>query len=38
MGAQSGEAAMREVFTAAGYSRFERVTETNANIIYQARP
>lgn len=38
MGAQSGEAAMRDVFTAAGYSSFERVAETNANIIYQARP
>ena len=38
LGAQAGEAAMREVFTAAGYSSFERVTETNANIIYQARP
>ena len=38
MGAQSGEAAMREVFTQAGFSNFERVTETNANIIYQARP
>ena len=38
MGAQSGEAAMREVFSAAGYSSFERVTETRANIIYQAHP
>ena len=38
LGAQAGEAAMREVFTEAGYSSFKRVTETNSNIVYQARP
>ncbi|WP_419920095.1 methyltransferase domain-containing protein [Candidatus Poriferisocius sp.] len=38
LGAQAGESAMRAVFTEAGYSRFERVTETRSNIVYQARP
>ncbi|WP_420639103.1 hypothetical protein [Candidatus Poriferisocius sp.] len=38
LGAQAGESAMREVFGAAGFTSFERVTETNANIIYQVRP
>ena len=38
LGAQSGEPGMRAVFTEAGYSSFERATETPFNIIYQARP
>ncbi len=29
---------MRAVFNEAGYSSFERATETLFNIIYQARP
>jgi len=38
MGAQSGEARMREVVTSAGFSRFRRATETPFNIVYEARP
>ncbi len=36
LGAQAGEARTRELFTAAGYSRFERVAETPLNIVYGA--
>jgi SAM-dependent methyltransferase len=38
LGAQSGEAGMREVVTAAGFTRFRRATETPFNIVYEARP
>jgi SAM-dependent methyltransferase len=38
LGAQSGEARMREVVTKAGFSRFRRATETPFNIVYEARP
>jgi SAM-dependent methyltransferase len=38
LGAQSGEAKIREVVTAAGFSRFRRATETPFNIVYEARP
>ena len=38
LGAQSGEASMREVVTKAGFSRFRRATETPFNIVYEARP
>jgi SAM-dependent methyltransferase len=38
LGAQSGEARMREVVTSAGFSRFRRATETPFNIVYEARP
>ncbi|MGB2625310.1 MAG: methyltransferase domain-containing protein [Candidatus Acidiferrum sp.] len=38
LGAQSGEKRMREVVTAAGFSRFRRTTETPFNIVYEARP
>jgi SAM-dependent methyltransferase len=38
LGAQSGEARIREVVTSAGFSRFDRATETPFNIVYQARP
>lgn len=38
LGAQAGEQAMRDLCTAAGYSRFRRATETPFNIIYEARP
>ena len=38
LGAQSGEARIREVVTAAGFSRFRRATETPFNIVYEARP
>jgi SAM-dependent methyltransferase len=38
LGAQSGEAGMRQVITSAGFSRFRRATETPFNIVYEARP
>jgi SAM-dependent methyltransferase len=38
LGAQSGERRMREVVTSAGFSRFQRATETPFNIVYEARP
>jgi SAM-dependent methyltransferase len=38
LGAQSGEARMRQVITSAGFTRFRRATETPFNIVYEARP
>src|SRR5690242_7330012 len=38
LGAQAGEARIREVVTAAGFTRFRRATETPFNIVYEARP
>jgi SAM-dependent methyltransferase len=38
LGAQSGEKRIREVVTAAGFSRFRRVAETPFNVVYEARP
>jgi SAM-dependent methyltransferase len=38
LGAQSGEARMREVVTSAGFSHFRRATETPFNLVYEARP
>ncbi len=38
LGAQSGEARIREVVTSAGFTRFRRATETPFNIVYEARP
>ena len=38
LGAQAGEARIREVTTSAGFSRFRRATETPFNIVYEARP
>lgn len=37
LGAQCGEAALREVVAAAGFSRVRRATETPFNIIYEVR-
>jgi SAM-dependent methyltransferase len=37
LGAQAGEARIREVVTAAGFSKFRRATETPFNIVYEAR-
>ena len=37
LGAQAGEARIRNVVTAAGFSRFRRATETPFNIVYEAR-
>jgi SAM-dependent methyltransferase len=38
LGAQAGEARIREVVTAAGFNRFRRATETPFNIVYEVRP
>jgi SAM-dependent methyltransferase len=38
LGAQAGESRIREVVTAAGFTRFRRATETPFNIVYEARP
>ena len=38
LGAQAGEARIRDVVTAAGFRRFRRATETAFNIVYEARP
>ncbi|HUA26997.1 MAG TPA: methyltransferase domain-containing protein [Steroidobacteraceae bacterium] len=38
LGAQAGEARMRDVVTSAGFGRFRRAAETPFNLIYEARP
>jgi len=38
LGAQAGEARLRDVVTRAGFSRFRRVAETPFNIVFEARP
>jgi 2-polyprenyl-3-methyl-5-hydroxy-6-metoxy-1,4-benzoquinol methylase len=38
LGAQSGEARMREVVMSGGFSRFRRATQTPFNLVYEARP
>jgi len=38
LGAQAGEARIRDVVTSAGFNRFRRATETPFNIVYEARP
>jgi SAM-dependent methyltransferase len=38
LGAQAGETRIRDVVTAAGFTRFRRATETPFNIVYEARP
>jgi ubiquinone/menaquinone biosynthesis C-methylase UbiE len=38
LGAQAGEAAIRDIVTAAGFTRFRRATETPFNIVLEARP
>ena len=35
LGAQAGEARIREVVTSAGFNRFRRATETPFNIVYE---
>ncbi|HMN78856.1 MAG TPA: class I SAM-dependent methyltransferase [Burkholderiaceae bacterium] len=37
LGAQAGEARMREVVTGGGFGRFRRATQTPFNLIYEAR-
>jgi SAM-dependent methyltransferase len=38
LGAQAGEARIRDVITRGGLTRFRRVSETPFNIVYEARP
>ena len=38
LGAQAGEARLREVVTKGGFSRFRRATETPFNLVLEARP
>lgn len=38
LGAQAGEARMREVVTEGGFSRFRRAAETPFNLVFEARP
>ncbi|HET9283814.1 MAG TPA: methyltransferase domain-containing protein [Candidatus Angelobacter sp.] len=38
LGAQAGEKRIRDVVTAAGFTRFRRAAETPFNIVYEARP
>ncbi len=38
LGAQAGEAAIREVATEAGFTRFRRAAETPFNLVYEIRP
>lgn len=38
LGAQAGEARIREVVTSAGFTRFRRVAETPFNVVFEARP
>jgi len=38
LGAQAGEERIRNVVTAAGFSRFRRAAETPFNLVFEARP
>lgn len=38
LGAQAGEARLRDVMAQAGFTRFRRATQTPFNIVYEARP
>jgi 2-polyprenyl-3-methyl-5-hydroxy-6-metoxy-1,4-benzoquinol methylase len=38
LGAQAGEARIRDVATAGGFTRFRRIAETPFNLVYEARP
>src|SRR5262249_61428213 len=38
LGAQSGEARMREVAHKGGFTRFRRATQTPFNLVYEVRP
>ena len=38
LGAQAGEARLRDVVTEGGFTRFRRATETPFNIVLEARP
>jgi SAM-dependent methyltransferase len=38
LGAQAGEARIRDIVTAGGFTRFRRVAETPFNLVFEARP
>ena len=38
LGAQAGEAAIREVVAGAGFTRFRRAAQTPFNLVFEARP
>jgi len=38
LGAQAGEARLRDVVTEAGFTRFRRATETPVNLVFEVRP
>jgi hypothetical protein len=38
LGAQAGEKRLRDVVTAAGFTRFRRAAETPFNVVLEARP
>ena len=38
LGAQAGEAAIRQVMTEAGFTRFRRAAQTAFNLVYEIRP
>jgi SAM-dependent methyltransferase len=38
LGAQAGEAAIRQVITDAGFTRFRRAAQTPFNLVYEVRP
>jgi len=38
LGAQAGEARMRDVVTQGGFTHFRRATQTPFNLVYEARP
>jgi SAM-dependent methyltransferase len=38
LGAQAGEARLREILAGAGFTRFRRATETPFNLVLEARP
>jgi 2-polyprenyl-3-methyl-5-hydroxy-6-metoxy-1,4-benzoquinol methylase len=38
LGAQAGEARIRDVVTAGGFTRFRRATETPFNLVFEAKP
>jgi hypothetical protein len=38
LGAQAGEAAVREIAAEAGFTRFRRAAETPFNLVYEIRP
>jgi hypothetical protein len=38
LGTQAGEAAIRQVVTDAGFTRFRRAAETPFNLVYEVRP